>query len=1284
MAIHNGAPPTQRLAPHRSRSLQPPPTKHSSVTTTTTTTTSSSLASSIPSTRSRMRPTRSSSRRAQSQQPTCASAAAPTFDRVPDSQPLDDDHDAYLHQRHSYQQHPPQSSVITISRDPTTAAQSSSSSQRTTPTKRALDPEHPTSAASHITPQKRASPLLANDPLVDRPHIPSPSDILASENTRAPPAYLLARLLQLAQSYLYPPPPLDPSAARAEPDISSATFYAGLAFCFSRHSIQARRVLADCLLRGGNDEVFPFSPSPLPSASSSSLSSAESAIHLLKKGPDRQFTDPESTRLYSRACQIIGTHAEARQALRWLSDRQARGAYLYTPSADDKLKPPHRLDPTLRSMASTSLDQGLLAAKGMDQDRAVALLGEARRHDPWAWKSWASLCDIDAAPETSQAFPESLCIDDDTLAALVRTPYPQQPGKTLTSEPGQPALEKQTLPAFPKQVATGAGFFTPAAARDTAEPSAGQEPQAGMGLFGGGACVQGSATGPSRCDPGAYSTPTHPSGQNGATRTLSLGLAVEPNASDSSRPAPPPQMINPGPSAISNKRIRTEQSARGTTAPGQTKPLALPPQSSAPASGSENAVRSARATGRTTQKPAGRSVGTLSNASTSVNIESFHNATYDAESQSTGSNDEKAGTVTKDGVRRSTRNTGMPPDNHPQPKGQHVWMRPKRNASRSTPPPATRTRATATASRAVAPSSTTTTSLSVSRPPSRVVNGSVAGANKAGGGGSIVGKVSSISSSSSSSSSTKSHGPRSTDSSSSVQSSFSDRDSKPGTATGRRAGGGIAPAVGRGTEPKPRPEAIALAKEAEKRAEEEAAAAAAAAALEAEKEMQKERQRQRERERENARIAAELAMAAAREGAKWKAVDLTILAFLRVMAEAYRLARRFEGAKAAVLLNSQQRLEALRRRREPTGREREAEMEILATAETFGTIPQWYRDSFFVRSLLGRLYHEMGEYREAEFHFSEARKHDPFAFTSMTNYSLALYHLNREVALSGLGMELKMIDPTSAASLIVAGNAFALQEEHSKALDLFERAILVSPGLAYAWTLAGYEALALDHLDQAMHLFRCAIREDRRHWNAWAGMGEVYLKMNKPAHAQFHYQSAADLNPQNGIIYDLLGTAYVQDAKPREALSAFAKALERLPSLAMTYYKRSSLLESMGRYEESHSDLLKAVELEPNDAHLHLSLAKSYMRIGGGEFASERQDFVKPRRYEAQICDHLCAAVDIDHNLVRLVNGLGGGVRSFLNRNLNGPVADSTVVTSFMGEEEGEAEEEEAEEVYEG
>ncbi|SPO27137.1 related to nuclear protein bimA [Ustilago trichophora] len=440
----------------------------------------------------------------------------------------------------------------------------------------------------------------------------------------------------------------------------------------------------------------------------------------------------------------------------------------------------------------------------------------------------------------------------------------------------------------------------------------------------------------------------------------------------------------------------------------------------------------------------------------------------------------------------------------------------------------------------------------------------------------------------------------------------------------------------------------------------------------------------RQKEEENARSKLEL-LSALREPcmqqlttlAHQHAADRYVLALLAQVGEAYRLLRLCAGDKAATVLLrpvlAEAGIEAEVVESKMPSNEATEEAALATTAsDSTRIVDLQIKDSLLHHLLLGRSYAECSQYAPSETHFSTARKLNPFIASHMDVFSLVLFHLSREVKLSALAQHLAMVAPGTASTHIVVGNAFSLQKEHQTALVCFQRAAAAAPEYAYAFTLAGHEAHDLGLHDEAIAYFRSAIRCDRRHWNAWAGLGRVYLGIGGHEHAACKsLQQAIHLNPSNHILWDLVGWTFSLINAPEKALECYDRAIELAPSASvLTYLRRAELLLQHGDPESSHRDLVRAQDLAPEEASIHILLAQSYMRLGGGAFchlegatapnASKASTalratgvMVLPSSYQAEITHHLSVAIDLDPTLLRVVKSICEGYKTLPGSKLN-------------------------------
>ena len=76
----------------------------------------------------------------------------------------------------------------------------------------------------------------------------------------------------------------------------------------------------------------------------------------------------------------------------------------------------------------------------------------------------------------------------------------------------------------------------------------------------------------------------------------------------------------------------------------------------------------------------------------------------------------------------------------------------------------------------------------------------------------------------------------------------------------------------------------------------------------------------------------------------------------------------------------------------------------------------------------------------------------------------------------------------------------------------------MDPNFSYAYTLLGHEYVMIEELDKALQCFRSAVRTDRRHYNAWYGIGLTYYKQERYKLTEMYYNKALAINPHNPIL----------------------------------------------------------------------------------------------------------------------------------------------------------------------
>lgn len=252
----------------------------------------------------------------------------------------------------------------------------------------------------------------------------------------------------------------------------------------------------------------------------------------------------------------------------------------------------------------------------------------------------------------------------------------------------------------------------------------------------------------------------------------------------------------------------------------------------------------------------------------------------------------------------------------------------------------------------------------------------------------------------------------------------------------------------------------------------------------------------------------------------------------------------------------------------------------------------------WVLAKLGRLHFEIVNYEQSEIYFDKLRKIDRTRMVDMEYFSTLLWHLNKEVELSFLSHELYQIDSNNEITWICIGNLFSFKKEPEEAIKCFTKAIEINPKCAYAYTLQGHEYLATDAFENALNSFRHSLLMDKRHYNAFYGIGMVYLKLGDLRKAEFHFRKASEINPVNVILICCIGMVLEKLDKREESLKQYEFATKLQPLSMLALFKKAQVLFSLGQYEDALREFEKLENIVPDEASVHFLLGKLYKHFG--------------------------------------------------------------------------------------
>ncbi|CAA97347.2 anaphase-promoting complex TPR lobe subcomplex subunit Apc3 [Schizosaccharomyces pombe] len=274
-----------------------------------------------------------------------------------------------------------------------------------------------------------------------------------------------------------------------------------------------------------------------------------------------------------------------------------------------------------------------------------------------------------------------------------------------------------------------------------------------------------------------------------------------------------------------------------------------------------------------------------------------------------------------------------------------------------------------------------------------------------------------------------------------------------------------------------------------------------------------------------------------------------------------------------------------------------AQYKLREALNCFQSLPIEQQNTPFVLAKLGITYFELVDYEKSEEVFQKLRDLSPSRVKDMEVFSTALWHLQKSVPLSYLAHETLETNPYSPESWCILANCFSLQREHSQALKCINRAIQLDPTFEYAYTLQGHEHSANEEYEKSKTSFRKAIRVNVRHYNAWYGLGMVYLKTGRNDQADFHFQRAAEINPNNSVLITCIGMIYERCKDYKKALDFYDRACKLDEKSSLARFKKAKVLILLHDHDKALVELEQLKAIAPDEANVHFLLGKIFKQM---------------------------------------------------------------------------------------
>jgi len=206
-------------------------------------------------------------------------------------------------------------------------------------------------------------------------------------------------------------------------------------------------------------------------------------------------------------------------------------------------------------------------------------------------------------------------------------------------------------------------------------------------------------------------------------------------------------------------------------------------------------------------------------------------------------------------------------------------------------------------------------------------------------------------------------------------------------------------------------------------------------------------------------------------------------------------------------------------------------------------------------------------------------------------------------------------DPAWPGLAIEQGQVFEGQGQSDRAAEAYRQALTQRPNDADLLLRLATAQVNAGTFDEAEQTLRKVMEERPNSADGIYLQGRVAYGRGDLPESLVHFDRAIDLNPEPAEFHLYMGWAALKTNRLQNAITSAEAAIERDPSLADAYWLRGSIRLRIPQVRDARDDLLRALQLSPNNFEIYADLGDVYdnMRrlpeaIRAYTYAVERDD----------------------------------------------------------------------------
>ena len=203
-----------------------------------------------------------------------------------------------------------------------------------------------------------------------------------------------------------------------------------------------------------------------------------------------------------------------------------------------------------------------------------------------------------------------------------------------------------------------------------------------------------------------------------------------------------------------------------------------------------------------------------------------------------------------------------------------------------------------------------------------------------------------------------------------------------------------------------------------------------------------------------------------------------------------------------------------------------------------------------------------------------------------------------------------------SGNILGQGIDFYQQKKYDRAINAFRRSAALAPfsdNAAKAYDYMGKAYLQMEKTDDAIKVYKEAIRIYPMRDEFQLALGDIYLTGEQPEDALKAFETAVRLNPGSADNRYSLGQSYLAAGQLDAAREQFAGVVQLSPTSAAGYYGLGQTARLAGDYQDAVYQIEKAIRVNRNFEKAYVELGYAYADMGNFQKAAEQAAILSSR-----------------------------------------------------------------------